>query len=118
MKFERSFFTFAWPRVQRLNRWSSLRYDHRLLSRTRRVAWLHFKLEFSNEKCEMENQLRRPTYKSSANTGAVFHMFVSAKVFNDRESQSLVKTVGVVVKHKDHVSQKLVSLTGLLYESP
>jgi len=58
MKFERSFFTFAWPRVQRLTGGLRFAATTGYSLATLRVAWLHFKLEFSNEKCEMENQLR------------------------------------------------------------
>ena len=58
MKFERSFFTS--PTREFSISTGGLRFaattGYSLA--TLRVAWLNFKLEFSNEKCEMENQLR------------------------------------------------------------
>ena len=42
------------------------------------------------------------------------HVFVSAQVLDDHESESFVKSVCVVVAHKDHMAQALVSGAGFI----
>jgi hypothetical protein len=63
----------------------------------------------------MENLFRSRTNSSPHPARAVFHVFVSADVFNDNETKSLVKAVRVVIEYEDHMTQKLSGFLSFLH---